>query len=110
MKLFMYSVFDSAAGFYERPFVARAEGEAIRSFKDIAGNAEHPIGAHPEHYKLFRLGTWDDNTGMVEVEASPVFVAAAHELVAEGRKIEKGSLLKSVNGMSDEDGEEIVNA
>ncbi len=66
MLLLMFTVHDSCSGVYDRPFVARSEGDAIRSFGDIAKDDSHPIGKHPEHFKLFRIGTYNDNTGFVD--------------------------------------------
>ena len=71
MRTFGYSVFDSASDTYDRPFFAQSDGQAMRSFGDIAVNAEHPIGQHPADYTLFRVGSWDDNEGKLEGE-SPV--------------------------------------
>ena len=63
MKLNIYSIFDTASGLYSRPFFTQSDAEAIRSFSDIATDAEHPIGRHPADYTLFRVGLWDDNNG-----------------------------------------------
>ncbi len=63
MKHNAYSIFDVASGLYSRPFFTQADNEAIRSFKDIALDADHPIGKHPADYTLFRIGIWDDTTG-----------------------------------------------
>ena len=70
MRLFLYVVFDSASGVYDRPWVGQSDGGALRAFGDIACDAEHPIGKHPECYSLFRLGEYDDNTGII-VRKSP---------------------------------------
>ena len=80
MRQFLYCVFDSCAGFYDRPFAGRDDASAIRSFGDIACDADHPIGKHPEHYMLFRVGLFDDGSGEI-VPESPVCVGKAHELV-----------------------------
>ena len=87
MRLFMYCVFDSASGVYDRPWVAQSDGSAIRSFGDIACDAEHPIGKHPEYYSLFRVGEFDDNTGVIVAETC-VCIGMAHELVACGRVVD----------------------
>mgnify|MGYP000217629338 CR=1 FL=1 len=81
MRLFMYSIYDTCAGAYNRPFCDQADGAAIRAFGDIAQDADHPFGKHPEHYQLFRLGTFDDQSATIELE-TPVCIAKAHELVA----------------------------
>lgn len=63
MKLNIYSIFDTASGLYSRPFFTQSDAEAIRSFSDIATDAEHPVGKHPSDYTLFRVGIFDDTTG-----------------------------------------------
>ena len=81
MKMFMFAVYDSCSKMYDRPFCGRSEGEAVRSFGDIASDADHPIGKHPEHFSLFEVGSYDDNTGVV-VAVEPVrYIVSAHELV-----------------------------
>ncbi len=96
MRVFMYCVFDSCSGLYDRPFCAQADGAAVRSFGDIACDAEHPIGMHPEHYSLFRVGLFDDNSGVIEPELA-VCIAKAHECVAGSRVVDSPAMLDLVN-------------
>ena len=105
MFLVMYAVFDSASGVYDRPFCARSEGEAIRSFTDVACDCDHPIGRHPEHYSMFRVGSFDDNDGEIIPESAKC-VARAHELVANSRNIVPGSLKEGNGTMVDNPGVE----
>lgn len=98
MRLFIYAVFDSASGVYDRPWVAQADAAAIRSFGDLAANADHMVGMHPEHFSLFRLGTYDDNTAKIEPEDA-VCIARAHELVAAARQIPPGFLQDGNGGL-----------
>lgn len=90
MRLNSYTIFDSASGAYSRPFFTGADGDAVRQFGDIASDADHPVGKHPEHYSLFRNGSFDDNTGQYNAE-KPEHLANAHELYAQGREINKGT-------------------
>ncbi len=87
----VFTVHDSCSGVYDRPFVGRSEADAIRSFGDIAMDAEHPIGKHPEHFSLYRLGTYDDNSGKL-VPCDSVHVVSAVDLIAAARNIAPGSL------------------
>ncbi len=64
--MIMLTIRDSAAEVYARPFFARAPGEAIRSFSDLVNEQDHPIGEHPDHYTLFQIGSFDEQTGSVE--------------------------------------------
>ncbi len=68
MKLNAYSVFDQASGLYCRPFFAQSDGEAVRQFSDLALDADHPVGKHAADYTLFRLGIFDDNSGLLTNE------------------------------------------
>ena len=68
MKLNAYTIYDVASGIYMRPFFSQADGQAIRGFKDIATDADHEIGKHPEDYTLYRIGSFNDNTGKMEGE------------------------------------------
>ena len=85
MKLNAYAIFDSAAGVYMRPFFAQAHGLATRMFSDLACDADHDVGKHPEDYSLYFIGEYDDNKG----ELKPVTkecLATAQELVSLSRQ------------------------
>ena len=99
MKLKMYSIFDSAAAAYMRPFFVQTDSVALRAFQDLAINAEHEVGRHPEHYSLFRIGEFDDNEIGKSYFEGVECIAQAHELVAKAQVIEPGSLRS--NGESD---------
>jgi len=68
MKLNAYTIYDVASGVYMRPFFSQADGQAIRGFKDIATDAEHEVGKHPEDYTLYRVGSFNDTTGKMAGE------------------------------------------
>ena len=91
MKLNAYTIYDVASGVYMRPFFSQADGQAIRGFKDIATDADHEIGKHPEDYTLFRIGSFNDNTGKMDGEA-PEKLATALELVAQGRQVNQDNI------------------
>ena len=68
MKLNAYTIYDVASGIYMRPFFSQADGQAVRGFKDMATDATHEVGKHPEDYTLYRIGTFNDITGKMEGE------------------------------------------
>lgn len=84
MKLNVYSIYDQASGLYSRPFFTQSDGEAIRSFSDIATDAEHPIGKHPADYTLFRLGIFDDRDGNLTDEDNSA-LSTALQAISETR-------------------------
>lgn len=85
MKLNVYSIFDKAVNAYLRPFFFQADNQALRMFTDECCNADSPLSAHPEDYALFRLGTFEDNSGDLEAEEARC-LGRGHELVAATRQ------------------------
>jgi len=68
MNLNAYTIYDVASGVYMRPFFSQADGQAIRGFNDIATDANHEVGKHPEDYTLYRVGRFNDTSGKLEGE------------------------------------------
>ena len=91
MKLNVYSIYDTASGLYSRPFFTMSDAEAVRSFSDIAMDAEHPIGIHPEDYTLFRIGIFDDSNALINNEANESLCTAL-ERCAAGRNVKRDNL------------------
>jgi len=80
MKLKMFSVFDSKAKAYLPPFLLPETVMAVRAFGDCVMDSGHAFGKHPEDYTLFQVGSFDQNSGMVErLDVLPV-IARGHEL------------------------------
>lgn len=63
MILNLYAIFDRCSGVYDGPHKARTDSEITRMFADLANDANHPIGKHPEDFTLFKNGNWNDATG-----------------------------------------------
>ena len=82
MNLLMYVVRDSVSGVYDRPMCARSEGEMVRGFGDIAKDGKHPVGMHPEHFSLWHVGLFNDNTGVIE-SMPPKHVVNAIDLIVD---------------------------
>ena len=97
MKLNAYTIYDVAAGTYMRPFFCGQDGEARRGFSDIALDASHQVGQHPEDYTLYRVGSWNDNTGKLEGEELEK-ITTGLECVAAAQQIKPGSLKDTENG------------
>jgi len=91
MKMNVYTIFDSAASTYMRPFFMQSDGQALRAFTDISTDAEHDVGRHPEDYSLARIGVYDDSKGKLIPEDVEI-LATALEVVSSSRNVQKGSL------------------
>ena len=76
MRLNIYSIYDTAAKAYQRPFFAGQDGEALRMFGDLANGDDTPVGQHPEHFSLYRIGTYDDQTATLAEEENDCLATA----------------------------------
>lgn len=60
------AVLDTKVGAYAPPFFVRSKAEAIRSFLDACKDPQVSISKHPEDYRLFLVGSFDDLTGHLD--------------------------------------------
>lgn len=68
MRLHVFAVYDLGAAAFGKPVYVRADGEAVRMFTDEINRAEdgNVMFAHPDHFQLFKLGVFDDGSGLFE--------------------------------------------
>lgn len=81
MKYEMFSVYDDKALYYGRPICSRSTPEAMRSFASVARDPETSVFKTPGDFHLYKVGIFDDSSGLVEV-LTPVFICRASELLA----------------------------
>lgn len=79
MKLQLYAVQDTKVGAFMPPFVARARGEALRSFMSACQDEKHQFFAHKADYLLFYLGDFLDDTGALDPCTQAVRVIGGDE-------------------------------
>ena len=87
MVVKVFSVYDSKACFFGRPFFDQMEGSALRSFRDAVNDSSNPNNMwnkHPEDFSLFEVGSFDDQSG----ELVPIIP----------KSLMTGSALVSLNG------------
>lgn len=65
MILKICAVKDRAVDAFGVPFFVKSAGEAMRSFEDEVNRKESPFYAHPDDYDLYRIGEYDDASGLV---------------------------------------------
>lgn len=68
MKVNVYSVFDEKAGAYLQPFFMVNDAMAIRAVKNAVSDPDHNFSLNAADYTLFRVGTWDDDGGILTSE------------------------------------------
>lgn len=81
MLFIVMTIRDRAVDTYMSPMFARSENEATRQFNDAINNndTQNPLYKHPEDYDLYRLGTYDDQTGEFHNEPRPHMVITGKE-------------------------------
>lgn len=60
-----YAVYDRKSLVYAPPFYSQTDGSAIRALTDAVADTKSAIGAHPNDYVLFFVGTYDDQKGQL---------------------------------------------
>lgn len=82
MKVVICSVRDIAADVFGRPFFVPTKAVAMRHFSDEVNRIadDNSWNRHPEHFELYELGVWDDQTAKFEMLPSPKQLATAQEV------------------------------
>jgi hypothetical protein len=83
MKMVIVSIMDTAAGAYGRPAFVASEGVAVRQFQDEVNRAseDNQLYKHPDDFQLYYLGTFDDNSGTMDLLGSPKLIARAKDIM-----------------------------
>lgn len=77
----LFSVYDSKGKFYSPPFMARNQFEATRTFQTLAKDKQTQVGQYPADYDLFKIASFDDQTGRIEPLAALQQIAKALDLI-----------------------------
>lgn len=62
----LFSVYDSKAKTFFKPFHCQNANVAERTFRTVVNDKTTEISKHPADYTLFFIGYFDDETGAVE--------------------------------------------
>ena len=68
MKTYVYSVYDDKMKAYLQPFFQSTDAAAIRAVRTCVADSSHLFCMHAADYSLFRIGSFDENTGVIEGE------------------------------------------
>lgn len=98
MKLFIFSIYDTASASYMRPFCSLTDAQAMREFSDIVAIKDSPIGQHPEDYSLSRIGIFDDQNAKIDPQDREILLTGLEALA--GRPPQEAEIIspKSFGG------------
>lgn len=77
----LYCVRDKVADAFIPPFLLPTDGMAVREFTHACQLPDHKFGIHADDYSLFKVGSFDDVTGVVTAFVEPLFLIAARNCV-----------------------------
>ncbi len=83
----MYSIYDTKAEAYMKPFFWRSHGEALRFFYDEAARDDSILSSHPEDFVLFYVGEFDENEGFFDAVEPTVSLGRASDAREEERTL-----------------------
>lgn len=80
----MYSIYDKVSNAFTTPFYAHNDGMAVRMFSNTVNDPSTQISQSVADYSLFRVGLFDEQTGLLTPESNgPERVMFALELKEE---------------------------
>lgn len=77
MILKLMTIYDAKSEVYDRPWLAKTRGEAVRSFTEAASDPKTLIHKYPSDFSLIEIGEWDDTKGVA-------LMAKAHHNLGNG--------------------------
>lgn len=83
MVLGVYAIRDVKVGFLA-PTVERSELTAIRGFSHAVLNSTDILSSYAKDFALYRIGQYDNDTGVLTPEPIPVHVFEAVDALAGG--------------------------
>lgn len=94
MISFCYSIFDLKAQSYRYPFPAVNDAVAFRMVSDLM-RTENVYSLHPEDFSLIKVGSFDDDTGVLEAVKEQVILANLSQFVSVQPSENKKEIKKS---------------
>lgn len=81
MQTLMYSILDKGVQAFSQPFSAHNDYAARRVFERSVADPESIMSIKPSDFALFRIGSFDDDLGLISSEDShPVLISEGHEI------------------------------
>lgn len=79
MKLNLYSVYDLKVCAYSTPFFSPNDSVALRSYLQTRNDPNTSLYHFPGDFKLYRIGSFTDEDGLVQPEIPPALIQPPHK-------------------------------
>lgn len=82
MKKVILCVKDTAARVFGTPFVVQAAAQGVRGLRDEVNSSEakSDLARHPDDFELYEIGSFDEDSGLIEATPEPILVCRAKDL------------------------------
>ena len=81
MQIQVFSIRDGKSCVFGMPFFRVNKGVAMRDFSDLVNDVQTSIHKHPDDFKLYSLGEFDDNSGEFVSLPQPEFLAHGSDFI-----------------------------
>lgn len=81
-KLLVVALLDAQAQAFGRPLFFPAKGVALREIGEEVNrqDAKNVLFQHPQDFRIFELGSWDEKSGLFECHPQPLLLADCSSL------------------------------
>lgn len=83
MKQLICSIFDQKALAYNKIFLQKTKGEALRTMQDLVNDKNTMMSKYPEDFHITIVGYWNEDTGIIETCKPIEFIASGLDFVKE---------------------------
>lgn len=80
MKYGIYSIRDAAASVFTAPTIDLTDESATRGFYQAVSNSDTVMKFTPSDFALYRIGTYDVESGTIEPENPPVMLVSGDSI------------------------------
>lgn len=80
MIMEIYAVKDKQVNAFLQPFFSPTIGSALRSLGSVLNDPNHEFSKHVADYTLYKLGEFDDLTGVISAYSEPDLITALERL------------------------------
>lgn len=77
MEMQIFSIYDEKAKTFNTPFFQHQIGQALRAFSDAVSDVKTTLHNHPEDFRLYHIGVYNDDTSLIESFNEPRVIASA---------------------------------
>jgi len=86
MKVNLYAMYDLKTAVYHAPVCSTNEDSAKRYFATVFANPKNPYYDYYEDYNLMCLGTFSDESGVIDNrDTPPSYIASGQEIAEQAR-------------------------